>query len=107
MHAKICCSLGGIPDTQVIYLIEQAIIKEILAPVKLLHVSEGTLVIAYDSELNERQYKKFVTAWEYIASFVIYESWTVIFIMDIVVDETCESGSVFRKYAPKSWRPMT
>jgi hypothetical protein len=88
------------PDTQVIYLIEKAIIKGILAPVKLLHASEGTLVIAYDSQLNEHHYKKFVTAWEDIASCVIYDSWTVQFIVDFFVDEKCESGRVFRKYAP-------
>ncbi|PRA51947.1 MULTISPECIES: hypothetical protein [Pseudomonas] len=98
---KFAVLWGGIPDTQVIYLIEKAIIKGILAPVKLLHASEGTLVIAYDTQLNERQYKKFVTAWEDIASCVIYESWIVIFIADIFVDNTFESCRAFRKYAPE------
>lgn len=98
---KFAVLWGGQPDTRVILLIEKAISMGKLSPVKLLHASKGTLVIAYDAELNDRQYKKFVDAWEDLASGVLYDSWTVIFIVDIFVDETCESGRIFRKYAPE------
>lgn len=58
---KFAVLCGAQPDTRVILLIEKAIRMGKLSPLKLLHASKVTLVIAYDAELNERQYKKFVT----------------------------------------------
>lgn len=58
----------GRPDTRVIDLIEESIVKGVLAPVKLLHASEGTLFIAYDSMLDDGHYEGFVNAWADIAS---------------------------------------
>lgn len=40
----------GEPDTRVIYLVEQAIVRDVMAPVRLLHAHEGTLTVVYENE---------------------------------------------------------
>ena len=97
---KFAVLWDGSPDTRVIDLIEEAIIKGGLAPVKLLHASEGTLFIAYDSVLDRDHYREFVNAWEDIASGVLYDCWTAIFIIDIHLNSQVESCRLFRNYAP-------
>ena len=91
----------GRPDTRVIDLIEEGIIKGALAPVKLLHASEGTLFIAYDSMLDDGHYEEFVNAWADIASGGLYDCWTAIFIVDLDVTNRVESCRLFRNYAPE------
>lgn len=90
----------GKPDTRVIDLIEQAIVMMKLSPVKLLHASKGTLFIAYDSELDEEQLEEFQEAWGDIASGVLYDSWTTVFIKDKNVGHGLDGGRLFRKYVP-------
>ncbi|MHA6140933.1 hypothetical protein ACX3YC_26495 [Pseudomonas mohnii] len=90
----------GRPDTRVIDLIEEGIIKGVLAPVKLLHASEGTLFIAYDSMLDDSHYEKFVNAWADIASGALHDCWTAMFIVDLDVTNRVESCRLFRNYAP-------
>ena len=91
----------GRPDTRVIDLIEEGIIKGALAPVKLLHASEGTLFIAYDSMLDDGHYEGFVNAWADIASGALYDCWTPLFIVDLKVTNRVESCRLFRNYAPE------
>jgi hypothetical protein len=90
----------GRPDTRVIDLIEEGIIKGVLAPVKLLHASEGTLFIAYDSILDAAHYEEFVNAWADIASGALYDCWTAMFIADLAVTNRVESCRLFRNHAP-------
>jgi hypothetical protein len=90
----------GRPDTRVIDLIEEAIVKGVLAPVKLLHASEGTLFIAYDSMLDEGHYEEFVNAWADIASGALYDYWTAMFIIDLDVTNRVESCRLVRNHAP-------
>lgn len=61
------------PDTRVIDLIEQSIILVILSPVKLLHASEGMLVVVYDSTLVGENFELFHLAWAKIAAGVMYD----------------------------------
>ena len=91
----------GRPDTRVIDLIEESIVKGVLAPVKLLHASEGTLFIAYDSMLDDGHYEGFVNAWADIASGALYDCWTPLFIVDLKVTNRVESCRLFRNYAPE------
>jgi hypothetical protein len=91
----------GRPDTRVIDLIEEGIIKGVLAPVKLLHASKGTLFIAHDSMLGDGRYAEFVNAWADIASGALYDCWTAIFIVDLKVTNRVESCRLFRNYAPE------
>lgn len=86
------------PDTRVIDLIEQSLIIAQLSPVKLLHDSEGELVIAYDSQLTDEAYNIFQTSWEGIASGVMYDSWSVLFIKDTEAGSGFNGGRLFRKY---------
>lgn len=88
------------PDTRVIDLIEEGIIKGALAPGKLLHASEGTLFIAYDSMLDDGHYEGFVNAWADIASGALYDCWTATFIVDLDVTNRVESCRLFINYAP-------
>ncbi|MBF4559224.1 hypothetical protein H7698_24390 [Pseudomonas sp. p50] len=91
----------GRPDTRVIDLIEESIVKGVLAPVKLLHASEGTLFIAYDSMLDDGHYEGFVNAWADIASGALYDCWTPLSIVDLKVTNRVESCRLFRNYAPE------
>ena len=91
----------GRPDTRAIDLIEESIVKGVLAPVKLLHASEGTLFIAYDSMLDDGHYEGFVNAWADIASGALYDCWTPLFIVDLKVTNRVESCRLFRNYAPE------
>lgn len=97
---KLAVLWEGRPDTRVIDLIEEGIIKGALAPVKLLHASEGTLFIAYDSMLDDGHYEEFVNAWADIASGALYDCWTAMFIVDLDVTNRVESCRLFRNYAP-------
>lgn len=87
------------PDTRVIDLIEQSIILAILSPVKLLHASEGMLVVVYDSTLVGENYKLFQLAWAEIAVGVMYDEWTVLFIKDNDAGSGYDGGRTFRKFA--------
>jgi len=87
------------PDTRVIDLIEQSIILTILSPVKLLHASEGMLVVVYDSTLVGESFELFHLAWEKIAASVMYEEWTVLLIKDTKAGFGHDGGRIFRKFA--------
>lgn len=87
------------PDTRVIDLIEQSIILIILSPVKLLHASEGMFVVVYDSKLVGENYKLFQLAWAEIASGVMYDEWTVLFIKETDAGHGYDGGRTFRQFA--------
>jgi hypothetical protein len=87
------------PDTRVIDLIEQSIILVILSPVKLLHASEGMLVVVYDSTLVGENFELFHLAWAKIAAGVMYEEWTVLLIKDTDAGHGFDGGRIFRKFA--------
>jgi hypothetical protein len=89
------------PDTRVIYLIEMAIITGQLSPVKLLHASKGMLVIVYDDDLADEKYEDFKAAWDDIASYALYDSWTAILIKEREIAFDLDGGRLFRKYAPE------
>ena len=89
------------PDTRVIYLIEMAIIKGQLSPVKLLHASKGTLVIVYDDDLANEKYGDFKAAWDDIASYALYDEWNAIVIKESEIAFDLDGGRLFRKYAPE------
>ncbi|WP_367237303.1 hypothetical protein VXM67_19370 [Pseudomonas sp. Rh2] len=91
----------GEPDTRVIYLAEQAIVRDVMAPVRLLHAHEGTLTVVYDSECEDLDYDALKTAWEDIGSGVQLECWTVEVIEECVVGHLLFGGRLFRKYAPE------
>jgi hypothetical protein len=90
----------GTPDTRVIDLIEQAIVMQQLSPVKVLHASKGTLFIAYDVRLDGELLEDFEEAWGDIASGVLYDSWTTVFIKEGNVGQGSDGGRLFRKYVP-------
>ncbi|MBH8612145.1 hypothetical protein I4N56_015310 [Pseudomonas mohnii] len=87
------------PDTRVIDLIEQSIVLTILSPVKLLHASEGMLVVVYDSALTGENYKLFHLAWEKITASVMYDDWTLLLVKDIDAGYGYDGGRIFRKFA--------
>lgn len=91
----------GKPDTRVIDLIEQAIIMGQLSPVKVLHASKGTLFIAYDAQLNGEKFEGFEEAWGDIASCVMYDSWTTVFIKDRNVGQGFDGCRLFGAYVPE------
>lgn len=87
------------PDTRVIDLIEQSIVLTILSPVKLLHASEGMLVVVYDSALTGENYKLFYLVWEKIAAGVMYDDWTLLLIKDTNAGFGHDGGATFRRFA--------
>jgi hypothetical protein len=89
------------PDTRVIHLIEEAIIRGQLSPVKLLHSSKGTLVIVYDDALADEKYDDFKSAWDEIASYALYDEWTAIVIKESEIAFDLDGGRLFRTYAPE------
>ncbi|MBX6690041.1 hypothetical protein I8746_10545 [Pseudomonas sp. USTB-Z] len=91
----------GEPDTRVIYLAEQAIVRDVMAPVRLLHAHEGMLTVVYKTEGEEFDFDALKTAWEDIGSGVQLECWTVEVIEECVVGHLLFGGRLFRKYAPE------
>jgi len=87
------------PDTRVIDLIEQSIVLTILSPVKLLHASEGMLVVVYDSALAGENYKLFQLVWEKITAGVMYDDWTLLLVKDTDAGRGYDGGRIFRKFA--------
>lgn len=87
------------PDTRVIDLIEQSIVLTTLSPVKLLHASEGMLVVVYDSALTGENYKLFHLVWEKITAGVMYDDWTLLLIKDTSAGLGFDGGRIFRKFA--------
>ncbi|NIF29455.1 hypothetical protein F3J44_24190 [Pantoea sp. Tr-811] len=91
----------GKPDTRVINLVEQAIVRDVMAPVRLLHAHEGTLTIVFKYEGEELDIEAFRLAWEDIGSGVQLDCWTVEVIEECVVGHLLFGGRLFRKYAPE------
>ncbi|MEH6415562.1 hypothetical protein [Pseudomonas sp. CGJS7] len=91
----------GEPDTRVIYLAEQAIVRDVMAPVRLLHAHEGTLTVVYEHQGEALDIDAFKEAWEDIVSGVQLEYWTVEVIEEILVGHLLYGGRLFRKYAPE------
>ena len=91
----------GEPDTRVIYLAEQAIVRDVMAPVRLLHAHEGTLTVVYEHQGEGLDIDAFKEAWEDIVSGVQLEYWTVEVIEEILVGHLQYGGRLFRKYAPE------
>lgn len=91
----------GHPDTRVIDLIERAIILNLLAPVKLLNASKGTLIIVYDDVLVGENLGLFHLGWAEIAAGVMYDQWTVLLVKDASAGLGRDGGRIFRQFAPQ------
>jgi hypothetical protein len=90
----------GKPDTRVIYLIERAIVRDVMGPVKLVHACEGTLSVVYESLDEDFNDEAFLAVWTDIGSDVQWDDWTVELIAECVVGHVLFGGRLLRNYAP-------
>ena len=100
-HSQLRFLWDGKPDTRVINLVEQAIVRDVMAPVRLLHAHEGMLTVVFKYEGEELDIEAFRLAWEDIGSGVLLDCWTVEVIEECVVGHLLFGGCLFRKYAPE------
>lgn len=90
---------AGLPDTRLIALIEKALISGVLAPVKLLHASEGNLCVVYSGHLREIDYAWFEDAWTDLALGVWYDEWIAEFFREDSLSGVQNGGRLFRHFA--------
>lgn len=64
---------GHAIDTRLISAIEKSIFLGVLSPVRLLHASEGTLMVIYNHRIDEAILGILEHAWQKIASEVLYD----------------------------------
>lgn len=102
--SKICIQTFAVlwntqPDTRVIALIEKALIRGVLSPVKPLQTTEGILNIVYNCRFNLTEHPQFKEAWEDIAGCAFYDDWTAELFDENLVHSTISGGQIFRAYA--------
>ncbi|SEJ94473.1 hypothetical protein [Pseudomonas sp. NFR16] len=90
----------GSPDTRLIAMAEEALITGVLAPVKLLHASKGSLSVVYNKKLRGKDCRRFQESWADIALGVWYDEWTAEFVREDEVSSTWDVGRLFRTFAP-------
>lgn len=90
----------GTPDTRIIAMIEEALIKGVLAPVKLLHASKGNLCVVHHEKLRGKHLSQFKNAWTDIAGGVWYDDWTAEFFCEGEISPLGGGGRIFSKFAP-------
>lgn len=91
---------GESTDGRLIHLIEKAIVRSVLSPVKLLHASEGTVMVVHDSRMSGSALTDLDEMWQEVCSEVHYGEWTVEIISEVDVGMLSKGGRVLRKYGP-------
>jgi hypothetical protein len=91
----------GIPDKQLIQIIEEAIAARVMSPVRVLHVSEGRLEIIADRNLSGDKKKAFEYAWRALAGKAMMGAWTAAVFTEGEMRPAVDGGRLLRSYAPE------
>jgi len=86
-------------DTRLINLIEKSIIQRALSPVKLLHVSKGTMMVVFDKNISLEIRQKLDEIWQDLSARALYDDWTAELISEAEVENATSGGPALRTYA--------
>jgi hypothetical protein len=89
-----------VQDTRVIDLIERALVRGALSPVKLLHASKGTLMVVYDHRIAKSVKEDLETTWQLLAGEVMYDEWAAELIPDSKAGSIKCGGRILRQNGP-------
>ncbi|PSS59215.1 hypothetical protein [Pseudomonas sp. BBP2017] len=84
-------------DNRLFHVVEEAIALDVLAPVQLIHHSEGLLTLLLDPSFRQGT-DQFVEFWQCIASNVICDCWDLRLMCETQIRHFTE-GRQFRTYA--------